>query len=90
MQTQSDSGNDKATRTQERKASITPQPFMLFDPFSAKHITNTVVYLLSKVVTLLSLLFSSINVAVFFQIVTRIYNFRAEICGTGSRSEVAY
>jgi len=35
MQMQSDSGNVKATRTQERKASITPQPFILFDPFPA-------------------------------------------------------
>jgi len=46
MQTQSDSGNDKATRTQDRKASITPQPFMPFDPFSVKkkHIATTVLY----------------------------------------------
>jgi len=36
MQTQSDRGNDKATRTQERKASISPQPFIPFEPFPAK------------------------------------------------------
>ena len=40
MQTQSESGNDKATRTQDRKASINPQPLMPFDPFSAtQHVT---------------------------------------------------
>jgi len=34
MQIQSDSGKVKATRTQERNASIAPQPRMPFDPFS--------------------------------------------------------
>jgi len=41
MQMQSDSGNVKATRTQERNARIIPQPFIPFDPFSATIRHNT-------------------------------------------------
>ena len=44
MQTQSDSGNVKATRTQEKQASIAPHPLMPFDPFSTKHTAKVAVH----------------------------------------------
>jgi len=40
MQTQSDSGKDKATSTQEKKASIAPQPRILFDTFATENTTS--------------------------------------------------